>query len=370
MLSKESTIILHSSKVDVTITSREIIIKNVSYDIDWGKLLYLCIHHSVTPLVYKTLKELDLLRYIDSNVMRIMVSECEKILGFNLKMYKEIYTVNRAFRQDKVKAILIKGALLADSLYGDKALRQFGDADYLIDINDAPIVTKVLKNLGFIQSDYDPHKKELIPMTRHEIITRRMNTHSIGEFMKIQDSEIYTMDINFEIFWKGHKNNKNKFTIQTNELTENSSLVSLGDSEVFSLSPEYQLIQLCAHLYSHAVYFCWLTDWYKSKNDLRLIRFCDLYELIMTYKVDWRKVKEIVSRNKIEEPIYYSLKLLNKLYGNTVPEDFLINLGINENVTEKFYDKQGNELYWETNFYDRMFNIHNRVRDIYKRDIL
>jgi len=136
------------------------------------------------------------------------------------------------------------------------------------------------------------------------------------------------------------------------------------------MSPEYQLIQLCAHLYSEAVYFCYEDRWIRDKFDLNLIKFCDINELIIKENIDWKKLSSILKINNIKEPIYYSLSLLNKLYGNTVPEDFLKELNVDEKIIDIFYDKCGKETYWELNFPKRMFSIKDKVDEIIKRGIL
>jgi len=94
-----------------------------------------------------------------------------------------------------------------------------------------------------------------------------------------------------------------------------------------------------------------------------------LFVILAHITLDWTKLKKIISENKIEEPIYYSLKLLNMLYQNTVPDDFLNDLGVKEKTINKFYDKLGNELFWETPFFDRMFSVNKKVIEILKKEM-
>lgn len=284
MFSREANIILHSSKVNISEEDKEIILRNISYDLDWGEFLYISGHHRVIPLVMKTFQELKLINYIENHVRKIMQSVCNSIKQHNEVIYNEICNINKNFLNNSIKAILLKGGILAPFIYNDISLREFGDIDYLVNINDIPKIIDILLDMGYIQGHYDVNNYKIIPVTKQEKILHRMNSHEIVEFLKLNDNincPLFMVDINFSIFWNAHNKNKNKHLLETKYIFDNSRLVNLNDSKIFYMSTQDQLIQLCAHLYNEAVYFCWHSNWIRDKSDLNLIKFCDISSFLI-----------------------------------------------------------------------------------------
>ncbi|BBB89579.1 MAG TPA: nucleotidyltransferase family protein [Methylomusa anaerophila] len=370
---KEAELVLYSSRLNITESDKskitEIIINN---EIDWGTFLYYCCHHRVTPLVLKTFWQLNLINSIEINVYNAMKSICDHVKRKNIIYYTEIDIINKQFYNHEIKAVMLKGGILAPFVYKDISLRQFGDIDFLVDMDDISIVTKILEESGFIQGTYDKVKRKIIPATKDEKLNRRLTSHEIFPHVKINDNSGIPVhvDINFSVFWNGSIKNKNKFFFDTKKIIKESRLIDLNHSKVYMLSAEYQIIHLCAHHYGEAVNFCWEGNWLRDKAEISLYKFCDLHELIISENISWIKLYDICIENKIEKPIYYSLKIVNILFGNIVPDDFLINLNINQMVINEFYDKDGVSKYWELDLFDRMFKIKEKFFEIKRKGIL
>lgn len=372
MLSKETKIMLHGSKIKIDKIDEEIILENISFDLNWEYFFYQTVHHRVVPLVFNSLKKMKLLNYIENNVRRAMENISKGIYQHNELVYKEISKINQNFYDNGLKVVLLKGGILAPLIYKDIGLRQFGDIDYLMEIKDIPKATEILKDFGYLQGHYDVNENKIKQVTKKERILHRMNTHEIVEFIKLNDNincNLFMIDINFEIFWKG-KNNLKKFVFDTSDLIKNAELVFLFHAPIYSLRSEEQLIQLCAHLFSEAVYFCWHSNWIRDKSDLNLIKFCDIYELISSEKINWGRLAKIVVQNNIAEPIVYTLLLLKKIYDIYIPTNFFKSLQCEENITEMYFDKNGEKRVWKCSFEDRMFNLKIKEREIVDNNVL
>jgi len=369
MISREAEIILHSCKQKLTDEDKKIILENIDENLNWGEFLYLCVHHRVTSLVWKTLCDLNIVSRIERHVGKIMRGEYYRIKYHNECIYKEMKKINECFDDKGVKAILLKGALLSKIIYNDVALREFGDIDYLIQVDQIPAATEVLSEIGYKQGHYDEDKRRVNEVTKQEKIMHRMYSHEIVEFIKVVDNDFCNMvaaDINFEIFWKGNSKIEERNSFDTQELFSNTTPIVLDGSNVYMLNPEYLLIQLCAHLYSEAVYFSFNKRWARDKGDLNLIKFCDAYEVINNLNIDWDRLMEIIERNKINQSMFYVLFLLNQLFDDVVPQTFLNSLKVAPDTIDIYYDENGKKMKWNMSFMERMFQIQEKYRE-YKK---
>ncbi len=114
-----------------------------------------CTAHHITPLVYTGAKlcGLQLTDQTDREFLTAtaqIISHCER----QLIELEDIYT---AFSDNNIGYIPLKGAFLK-SLYPLSHLRPMGDADILIKHSDYPLITRIMKNLGYnntAQTDHD-----------------------------------------------------------------------------------------------------------------------------------------------------------------------------------------------------------------------
>lgn len=351
-------LVLSACKLQLDNDDIQYIYNTVNEGFNYSNFLYYCIHNRVAPLVWRNFSILDLSNKLEGNIKRAFISIYEYIKHKNIILYKEINRVNTAFEQKKIKAILLKGAILAPIIYGDIALREFGDVDYLVQYEDIKKVEETLADLGYIQGKYSSTQNKVIPASRVEIIHKKKHTHELVEFLKIDDNNpdiVHMIDINHAIFWKGRKN---KFSFDTVKIFENANRIKLMDSYVYNMDIESQLIQLCAHLYSEAVFFLWDEHWIRNKAEVSLYRFCDIYEIIKKEKIDWKRFRELVEQNNVEEPVEYCFSCINILFGNCVEQSILKKTS--PDLINKYYDLNDHERFWNNNIFDRLFDINNK----------
>jgi hypothetical protein len=105
-------------------------------------------------------------------------------------------------------------------------------------------------------------------------------------------------------------------------------------------------------------------EWYRNRTEICLFRFCDLYELIEKENIDWGKVREILSRNKLNVPVFFALKILSILFTNSVPESFLADFNFDDRLIDKYYDKNGQIVYWKGNLLERLFCPARKYQEI------
>ena len=358
-LNQEIRLVLTACKLNLSEKEIEYIYDTVSKGIDYSKFIYYCVHNRVVSLVWRNLKKTGVTKKLEGNVKRALEGICDYIYNRNILLYHEIEKINVAFEKNDLKAILLKGAILAPLVYGDISLREFGDVDYLVKFEDIKKVEEILADIGYIQGKYDSKQKKIIPASRFEIIQKKKYTHELVEFLKIDTANsdlVHMVDINHAIFWKGRNN---QYSFDTNKIFENANKIKILNSYAYNMEPELQLIQLCAHLYSEAVYFLWDSEWTRNKAEVCLYRFCDIYEIIRKGTIDGDKLKELVVDNNIEEPIAYCFYCLKLLFGQNV----LYNNGnvFPENIIDKYFDTEGKEHYWQCDIFERLFDVAGKT---------
>lgn len=117
------------------------------HGMDWARLAHLADFHGLTPLVYRRLSaevdarqssELETLRQTDK-------ANAHRALWLTL----ELLNIHRHLQARGVEVLPYKGPVLAETLYGNVALRQFSDLDFLVRSGDLPRIKTALAELGY-----------------------------------------------------------------------------------------------------------------------------------------------------------------------------------------------------------------------------
>jgi hypothetical protein len=128
-------------------TSLEEFFAPFTINLDWTKTLELAEHHGVIPLVYQALSERAGLA--PAAVFEQLRTRYELNARKNLKFTAELFRILDCLEANSIPAIPLKGPVLAETVFGDLALRDFSDLDVLVHAHD------VLKAKGALQSlDY------------------------------------------------------------------------------------------------------------------------------------------------------------------------------------------------------------------------
>jgi hypothetical protein len=114
---------------------------------DWDDLLPLAEYHGVLPLVARNLT--DHAGALPPHIAHALRSAYAANLRRNLWFAAELQRILRHFAQKNVRALPYKGPVLAQSAYGDLALRTFSDLDLLISPNDFARAKQSLAELGY-----------------------------------------------------------------------------------------------------------------------------------------------------------------------------------------------------------------------------
>ena len=206
----------------------------------------------------------------------------------NSLMTRELLALLNLFNLHKIPAVPFKGPVLATSIYGDVALRQFGDLDLLVRKQDASKAKELLLSLGYKLynpcTDGDAHREPTCTVVRNGII-------------------------NVDLHW-GLTRSYVPFPIELEDLQDRLDPVDLVGATVSSLSPEDLLLLLTMHGSRH------LWD--------HLMWICDVAELLRVHQgMDWRWVMEQSRMLGSERMLFLGLLLATDLLGATIPEEVM-----------------------------------------------
>jgi len=116
--------------------------------IDWETLLDLAAKHRVRPMVYTSLVKIGWGR-VPPAIRRDWEDAYSSITGRNRFVAGELFRIADVFRAAELPLVSLKGPALAEMAYGDFALREFADLDFLVRVADFSKAAELLKQLGY-----------------------------------------------------------------------------------------------------------------------------------------------------------------------------------------------------------------------------
>ena len=114
------------------------------------KIVTLAHNHGVFPLFYQALQThaSDLL---SSENLTELKQQNMTIVMNNMQMTAELNRIMRLLENNGIEALAFKGPTLAQLVYGDITLRQYGDLDILVRKEDIYKIDTMLENKGYVR---------------------------------------------------------------------------------------------------------------------------------------------------------------------------------------------------------------------------
>jgi hypothetical protein len=210
--------------------------------IDWTKFFQQADYHGVSSLAARNLLAHG--HGLPEQVARALQAAFETTVRRNLWFAGEQGRIARHFEHRKLRVLPYKGPILAESAYGDLALRHFNDLDFLVSAADFEPAQEALSELGYRPST--PLKPEVEGLWMR-IGYERAFDGAAGKFL-------------VELQWKllPHFYAVN---LQTEELLERATTACIGGRAVRTLSPEDLLLVLSLHAAKHLwTRLMWIAD--------------------------------------------------------------------------------------------------------------
>ena len=288
----EVELLLCSARTNIDSKTAEEIRNLIQKDIKWEYLIQIAAEQKVIPLLYQSLKkicpEAVPKTYRDRLRQEVLVNTAQ-----NLCLATELVKLLNLLKEQDIPAIPFKGPVLAASVYGNLALRQFCDIDILVPEQDFVKATEVLS-----QNEYRPTEERwLLSDTQHTASLLYANEYSL-----VRNDERVCLDLHHRIIAKQYFSVQIDFEYWWQRLEP----VSMLNTTVLNFQSEDLLLILCVHGSKHL----WS----------RLGWLCDIAELIrVDQEIDWARLLKKSRDWGCERMLLLSLCLANNLLGTELP---------------------------------------------------
>lgn len=248
--------------------------------LQWDDIFSQAAYHRVLPAVYRAVQgRPEVAASIQSALRAQYLRHCQRAMRFSA----ELAEILRHFNSRGIPTIAQKGPALAHLLYGDSAMREFGDLDLLVRPADVPRAVGALTELGYEKNlQLSPRQEKSYLQSGYEYVFRRGAERNLIELQWNLLPRFYAVDVNIE------------------ELFARSRQHQFDGVYARMLRPEDQLIFLCLHAAKH--------QW----AQLGMVR--DI-AAIARFDLDWELVVNEGQRLGVLRIVLISLSLAQALLG-------------------------------------------------------
>jgi len=261
----------------------------------WDGFLQAARAGGVSSLIYETVRGQGLLPPAVEEAIRL---DYYGVAKTNVRRFHRLEGVLRCLADEGIDVILLKGAALAEAVYGNLALRPMCDFDLLVRERDVDAALCVLSRLGY-ERPYGEFHPGFIRAFNNQVMVR-----------KTDDEEARPI----EIHWRLISPLYYQRAIPTDWLWQTAQLERLGDVPVRILSPEAQVLHLCGHLLQHG-----------GCGRANLRQLYDLAEVIALYRerIDWGQVLERAQACDLVLPVRDALERVHEMWQAPIPPEVL-----------------------------------------------
>jgi len=259
-------------------------------NLDWTKLLALAREHSVEPLISSALHQTGTFA-IPQTILDTLQQGARERAFSNLLYCAELAKILALLENAAIDVRVLKGPVLAEMLYGNIAMRSFGDLDLLVHPQDLIPTKNALEAGGYT-------------------LTSSLHWHSNSALLRARECQLSfenSRGISVDVHWQLIPDYFPK-PFEENQAWADHLGVSVGGATAWTLSQENLLLFLCAHGAQHM----WM----------RLGWICDVARLIQVApKMDWRSVFAQASQTSTTRMLSLGLILAADLLAGEFPPE-------------------------------------------------
>lgn len=290
-LCPEIELLLCCARLSLPSAGRDRIMLLLGSELDWVTLVNQASRHGLVPLLYRHLNALAPAA-VPKAIFRELWGRYESNSRRNRAMANELLNILRMLDANGIPAVAYKGPALAAAVYGDLALREFGDLDILLRRQDVSPATTLLQSHGYVP------KYDLKPAAEAAFLRSSKQYHLVAVHG--------TRSGMVELHWKTDVD----FPVEPaadNQWWANLGFASLGEGKIRCFATEELLLILCLHGTKHAWgSLGWLVD---------------VAELIRQHPdLKWEWAMEKAAQLKCERRLAVGLYLADHLLDAPLPE--------------------------------------------------
>lgn len=255
---------------------------------DPSRLAQIAALHGVLPIVYRNLGAVCPELFPES-LTRALLADFQKNAAHSLFLTAEMFHVQDLLNQEKVSSLPYKGPTLAALVYGNVALRQFADLDFLLHERDLPRARELL-----IRQNY----RLAAPLTADQ---EAAYVADLGQLPLMRNDGKCLVELHTRLMPRGYR-----FRLDTEQVCSRTQSVVVEGRKVSTLAANDLLLVLCVHGAKHL----WASlGW-----------ICDVAAFVSASpQLDWDAVLAESQRLRCERMLLLGLFLAEVLLGAALP---------------------------------------------------
>lgn len=253
--------------------------------VDWDRVINLALFHDVFPSVYRHLKN-NTFCMMPKVIVRKLHRLWQQHLTRNIILHHELNSILTLFAKEGLKAIPLKGLLLAGLFYPEMTLRSYNDLDIWIRPGDMERAGKLLQQIG-----YEPGF-----LVDQSCSVENDNNISFYRYL------VRRSRIRVELHWSLAKS-RDYTAIPEERWWHRAEQVWIHDRGYFSLTPEDMLIYLTINIHTSTYIY--------------LKQFVDLYLFFMYWGdgLDWEYIHQTAKECGMVNNLFFALLTTQRLFG-------------------------------------------------------
>jgi len=258
---------------------------------EWNEIIDSSKHFWLSALLYRELKGSLESGPVPPDVMERLRQLYLKSGGKGTLVYHHLSKLLTLLKEEDIPVIVLKGAHLAEIVYGNVALRNMGDIDLLAQKKDLVRIQE-----KFIEKGYGTTNR--IPLEKQCRERQHLETFYMDQGLAV------------EVHWTIERPTS-PFRIDEDGLWERCKLVGLASCEARVLSPEDLLLHLCLHTAFH----------HSFAGALR--SFFDISKTIRHYldEINWKEFLSRAEEWRARNLVTLTLHLTRRLLGTSIPDE-------------------------------------------------
>jgi hypothetical protein len=257
-LPAEIRLLLNACRVLCNKEALESFEKILQEKLSWDEVLQKANYHGLAPILYHALSKFSHNGKIPEKVLNSLQLAHKQTTYFNINLLKVLDLILKVFNENGLSVIVLKGAILADQVYNNIALRPMSDIDLLVRREEMDRIDKLLNNMGYR------------PQPLHKWCLKEEN------YVTYYHLEEISLDIHCELF---HSRSflQSFLPLTSAVLWKDAKPITVNNHHALILSNETNLLYLCLHMARH------------FREQIRLIWACDISLFLQKKEglIDW-----------------------------------------------------------------------------------
>jgi hypothetical protein len=287
-LQAEIALLRACARAQISPEASVLIREMVGKGVDWLALIRLAMRHDVMPLLCRSLQQHcpDL---VPANILTALRTRHTERAAEAHRRAEELVRLLTVLTKHGVNVVPYKGPALAQQLYGDVALREFGDLDVMIPRSEVRKAYNLVLSLGYQFA----HVQDIGEFSEHLRIGRELQFYHP------------TRKIHLELHWH-FAMRLACISKDPERFLDRLDAVAISGNPLPSLTLENYFLVLSIHATKHR--------W----RQLKLV--CDIVEILGRNDIDWQYVASQARSLRIKRMLSVGVLLAADLLDANVPE--------------------------------------------------